>query len=165
MRFAVCDDDRALLNDISSRIALLYPGAVIDCFTSGEELLSSENAHDIIFLDIDMPGKNGMETAGELRKKGSRAVLIFLTAFESYVFDAFDVGAFHYLLKPVSGEKFHRVLSSAVKSRENVLCEESEVSKRSVTIRSGGVSSRILLSDIVYAFPFSTLSSFSLALL
>jgi len=70
-------------------------------FSSGEELLLSDKNIDILFLDIQMSGKDGMETARELRKKDKNMILIFVTAVEEYVFQAFDVGAFHYIVKPI----------------------------------------------------------------
>ena len=86
---------------------------------SGEALLEADEQIDILFLDIQMPGKNGMETARALRKRGMDTILIFVTAIEEYVFQAFDVGAFHYLVKPFEQEKFAEVLRNAIKQKIN----------------------------------------------
>lgn len=56
-----------------------------------------------------MPGMDGMETARILRQKNERMVLIFVTAVEEYVFQAFDVAAFHYLVKPFSDENLRKL--------------------------------------------------------
>lgn len=69
-----------------------------------------------------MEGINGIETAKALRKshgKEKETILIFVTGIREYVFDAFDVSAFHYLLKPVEEEKFSEVFGRAVEEIEN----------------------------------------------
>ena len=114
---------------------------------AGKELLAAAasagagNRHfDIIFLDIQMEGRNGMETARALRGADEQAVLIFVTAIKEYVFQAFDVGAFHYLIKPVSEPKFAEVFARARREAEKRQKEETPVlfikgRKRSVTLR------------------------------
>ena len=84
-------------------------------FESGQKLLTTDFRADIIFLDVDMPSPNGIETAKRLREEGCEAVIVFVTALREYVFDAFDVGAFHYLVKPFNEDKFREVLGKAVK--------------------------------------------------
>ena len=90
------------------------PDAVIDKYLSGDELIASGSKPDILFLDIQMPGMDGMETAKMLRQDNENMILIFVTAAEEYVFQAFDVGAFHYLVKPFSDEKLKEVVTKAV---------------------------------------------------
>lgn len=63
-----------------------------------------------------MPGKDGMETARIVRQNNKDMILIFVTAVEEYVFQAFDVGAFHYLVKPFSDDKFEEVVKRAIKT-------------------------------------------------
>ena len=104
---------------------------------------------DIIFLDIGMDGIDGMQTARELRSNGCRAVIIFVTAFEDRVFDAFDVGAFNFLVKPVSDDRFEKVLKKAIKS-----CMDTDIAdknERCITVKSGRVSTKLALSEIMYA--------------
>lgn len=119
MRIAVCDDEKEVQMLLSSKIERLYPEVSVVCYGSGEELLLAEEVFDILLLDIQMAGRNGMETAVELRKKNRDTILIFITALEEYVFQAFDVGAFHYLVKPFTDEKFEAVLAAAVEQCSN----------------------------------------------
>ena len=81
-----------------------------------------------------MPGKNGMETARALRKRGMDTILIFVTAIEEYVFQAFDVGAFHYLVKPFEQEKFAEVLRNAIKQKINKKANETEFPKKRISM-------------------------------
>ena len=149
MRFAVCDDEAELRRDISDRIAALCPGASVTEFSSGGELLAGAGNYDVIFLDIGMDGPDGMQTAKRLRQDGCRAAIIFVTAFEDRVFDAFDVGAFHYLVKPVSVEKFAEVLQKAIDSRTQP--PAAATNDRYIAVKSGGVSTKLALSEIIYA--------------
>ena len=91
MQIAICDDEKNIRELIGDKVRKQYPEVEIDFYASGEELLLSDKPMDIIFLDIQMSGRNGMEIARELRKKDKRTIIIFVTAAEEYVFQAFDV--------------------------------------------------------------------------
>lgn len=95
MKIAVCDDERTVREDIAGKIEFLFPETDVFLYESGNILLQSEENFDIVFLDIQMKGINGMDTAKKLRESGSDAVIIFVTALEEYVYQAFDVDAFH----------------------------------------------------------------------
>ena len=82
MRIAICDDEKNIRELLGKKVTKQYPDAEIVFFTSGEELLLSDMHMDILFLDIQMTGKNGMKTAGELRRKDKDVILIFVTAAE-----------------------------------------------------------------------------------
>ena len=74
-----------------------------------------------------MPGKDGMEIARIVRRNNKDMILIFVTAVEEYVFQAFDVGVFHYLVKPFLDDKFEEVVKRAIKTiRENSSNEDDE---------------------------------------
>lgn len=82
-----------------------------DVFSSGEEILKSEKIdYHVIFMDIKLSGINGVDTSKQLRSMGYCGEIIFLTAFHEYVFDAFEVRALDFLLKPVSYENLSKCL-------------------------------------------------------
>lgn len=153
MRIAVCDDEKEIRQILSEKTRGLYPKAEVCSFGSGEEFLSSGQLADILFLDIQMPGENGIEIAKRMRRQNQRTVLIFVTALKEYVFEAFDVGAFHYLVKPFDDEKFREVLLRAVEQywQINVLVQQRKAEERYILIKAGGVRTRIFVKDIVYA--------------
>lgn len=69
---------------------------------------------DILISDIRMPGMDGLETARQLRQNGSRALLVFVTVLGECVFDAFEVQAFDFLLKPPDPSRFRRMMARAM---------------------------------------------------
>ncbi len=138
---AVCDDEKA----IREQLVRLIGRQGADCrtwqFASGEELLAQDRRFDMIFLDIQMKGRNGIETARAIRRYDERAVIIFVTVVKEYVFDAFDVGAFHYLLKPIEEQRFGEVFANAQREAERRRDKRAEPAllikgkKRSYTLK------------------------------
>ncbi len=118
MKIAVVDDEEIIRRQIHGFIKKQEPDFQISDFAAGEELLAAGTGFDIMFLDIQMEGMNGIEAAEIIRQSDTDAVIIFLTGIKEYVFDAFDVSPFHYLLKPVTEQKFTEVLCRAVKEAE-----------------------------------------------
>lgn len=155
MRIAICDDEKNIRELIANKVVKQYPDAEIIFFQSGEELLLSDETIDILFLDIQMSGIDGMETARELRKKDKSVILIFVTAVEEYVFQAFDVGAFNYIVKPIDDGKFSDVLHRAVDEWSSQNINEKEPEERYVLINNSGVHTKVILDEIVYAEVFN----------
>lgn len=155
MQIAICDDEKNIRELIGNKVEKQYPEANIVFFQSGEELLLSDEHIDILFLDIQMSGRNGMETARELRKKDKDVILIFVTAVEEYVFQAFDVGAFNYIVKPIDDVKFADVLRRAVDEWCSQDTDVKESEANYVMINNGGVHTKVMIEDIVYAEVFN----------
>ena len=120
MDIAVVDDEKAIREHICGLVEEQQPESRIEAYATGEELLASGKRFDIVFLDIQMEGMNGIEAARSLREKNANlgvedTVLVFITGIRDYVFDAFDLYAFQYLLKPIDEGKFAEVLERAVR--------------------------------------------------
>lgn len=158
MQIAVCDDEKEIRELLEEKVMRLYPDAVLLFYSSGEELLLNDSQPDILLLDIQMPGRNGMVTAGEFRKKHKDTILIFVTALEEYVFQAFDVGAFHYLVKPFEDKKFEEVLRKAVNEHEDKkrrIADSSDKKGANLMIMTGGKHITVSIEEIVYAEVFN----------
>lgn len=154
VRVAICDDEKEIRESMERKIKVLYPEMEITQFESGQAFLQQASLFDMILLDIHMEGLNGMEVARKIRKEGNRAILIFVTALEEYVFQAFDVGAFHYLVKPVDPVKLLEVIQRALKEqkeRKKIKMDE----EKSISIKIGAVTEKIYLSEIQYIEVFN----------
>lgn len=117
MRIAVCDDERPICRLLKEKIQKYYFADRIEfqveTFESGDELLKSDVSQiDVLFLDVDMPGKNGLETAKEIRKVNREMLIIFLTAYSEFVFESFKVDTFRYLVKPLKEREFEETLAA-----------------------------------------------------
>lgn len=155
MHIAICDDEKNIRELIGNKIRRQYPESEMVFFSSGEELLLSDMHIDILFLDIQMSGRNGIETAKEVRKNNKTMMIIFVTAMEEYVFQAFDVGAFHYIVKPIDDEKFSSVLQRAVEEWSCKSKDAKEVEANYVLINNSGVHTKVILDEIIYAEVFN----------
>lgn len=97
----IADDEPLLRESLSRALTQLWPSLeVVATARNGREAVELFDIHtpDIVFLDVHMPGVNGVEAA---RQIGRRAHLVFVTAYEQYAVQAFDQGALDYVVKPV----------------------------------------------------------------
>lgn len=118
IHIAICEDkdeDLAHIHRILCQTKILCD---ITEYTSAEPLLldieTNQKQFDIFILDIYLPGQNGVEAARHIRAADENAVLIFLTSSEGFYREAFDLYAFHYLIKPVSPDDLTHVLQKAL---------------------------------------------------
>ena len=123
LSIAVCDDEVIECCNMARKIKEILEEMKIPCmirqFRSGGELLQALESFDIIFLDIIMQGLDGMKTARIFREKAFDKILIFVSSSREYVYEAYDVEAFQYLLKPVDDRKLKKVLQKAVLKTES----------------------------------------------
>lgn len=115
----------------------------VEAFSSGAALLTRAPDFDLILLDIRMEGLDGMETARRLRQEEYRGLVIFVTALDEMVYDAFSVEAFDYLLKPLDGQRFRETMDRAVRA----------LGRRrggSLLVQRGSFRRTVPLGEIVY---------------
>jgi DNA-binding LytR/AlgR family response regulator len=101
----IVDDEPLLRERLRAHLSSLWPGlALLDDARNGTEALELfvRDRPDIVFLDIHMPGLNGIDVA---RRIARRAHLVFVTAYEEYAVQAFQQGAIDYLVKPIDRER------------------------------------------------------------
>ena len=126
MKIAICDDEKHMRSLLRQKLAARSGEIKVTEFSGGRELISSKESFDMIFLDIEMPDLDGMETAARLREKGVSSLMIFLTSHEEFMRDAFKVKAFRFLSKPVDEKELDEAMSEAEKelSAQNKLIIE-----------------------------------------
>ena len=152
IRTAICDDEPNVRAYLAALIrAQSCPCEIVE-YASADDCLADQREIDLLFLDVELaPGRpDGMALARKIRERtsGTQPVIIFVTGHERYVFDAFDVGAFQYLLKPVDEDKFARVFARAV---EQAAAERGTPQRgRVLTLRSAGASRTVPLDGIYY---------------
>ena len=154
IRIAICDDEANTRAYLSSLImAQSCPCEIVEYASAGDCLADTQEL-DLLFLDIELApsgsGLDGMALARTIRERatGPQPVIIFVTGYEQYVFDAFDVGAFQYLLKPMDEEKFAQVFARAV---EQIMSNRENPQKgRVLTLQSANASKTVPLDSICY---------------
>ena len=156
MKLAICDDEKRIRDIIAESVKEVSEKIEIEFYADAKGIISASFDSDILFLDIQMPGIDGMGAAKMLRSSGKKTVIVFVTALEDQVFNAFDVGAFNYIVKPFTKAKIIEVLNKAVKQAEDQRLVETAISEleeagRTITVKSGGTNTRVILSEVQYA--------------
>jgi len=147
MRIAICDDspkDASTLRELCIGAGESNTNTC-DVFSSGNELCEAYNTarlYDLVLLDVDMPGLNGIQTGKLIRDIDPNVVIVFITSYPQYALEAFECEAFNYLLKPCTKEKLYDLLTRVqAKLRTHTLYH---------LIKTKGKTIRIPISDIYY---------------
>lgn len=145
MQIAVCDDE-SFFRDNLKRLLIEYKTEKrihmdIFEFKSGEELLSYEKNFDIVFMDYQMTGINGLETARTLRLKNTICEIIFVTSFPEFILDSFEVQPFRFMLKPLQSDKIYEAIDSYLKQQKLFF---------PLTVIENGEQKTVNAQDIIY---------------
>lgn len=147
VRIAICDDEKNTSDKIRTMVSDFFRRKNMEIsitqFSNGEELLKYDKTIDILFLDIQMNGIDGMETARKLRSRKFKGFLIFITVLKEMVFEAFDVQAYDYLVKPVEERQLEKTMERLLESMQ-------KASEASLLVQKGYESSIIAFEDIVF---------------
>jgi two-component system, LytTR family, response regulator LytT len=114
----VADDEGPAADDLRNLLRTGFGVAVVDTARDSSEVFRrvQQRNYDVVFLDVKMPGLNGIEVASVLRQFAAPPPVVIVTAHEKYAVPAFDVGACDYLLKPVSRARLGVALGRALAS-------------------------------------------------
>ena len=150
IKIAFCDDDMEVLHQMNELIDRYRVERNEDityaAFQSPFELLTEIEKGirpDILFLDVVMPGQNGMDVAKEIRQYDMNMKIIFLTSSPEFAVESYSVGAYFYQLKPIWEESFFRLMDA-------VLAECEKKKKNSLILRSKDGITRIDLQQLEY---------------
>ena len=119
MRILICDDDELITEQLSKFIQIFFKQCSakcpkLCCFFDGESLLADTGEKDILFLDIEMPGINGIFVGNELKKQNKNIIIFVITSFSEYLDDAMRFHVFRYLSKPIDKQRLFRNLKEAI---------------------------------------------------
>lgn len=150
LKIGFCDDDLNVLKELQVLVDRyrVEKNREIEyaAFQSSLDLLAELEKgvrFDILFLDVLMPGQNGMEAAREIRDIDTAVKIIFLTSSPEYAVESYTVGAYFYQLKPIWQESFYRLMDSVIAE-----CKKAE--QRSLIMRCREGISRIELEKLMY---------------
>lgn len=121
LKIAFCDDDLSALNEINLLLQQYCAERSQEmervAFFSPLELLAEVEKRmrwDILFLDIIMPGEDGISVAREIRQYDNTVKIIFLTSSSEFAVDSYTVGAYYYQIKPVEKQSFFRLMDAVI---------------------------------------------------
>ena len=122
MQIAICDDEKIILNEVAFMIGDIIAeygyNVKTFSFSSGDELLKTIEEENILYqiyiLDINLCDINGIEIAKRIRNIDKNAIIIFLTSHQEWMPEAFEVQAFHYILKPIERKKIEELMKKCL---------------------------------------------------
>ncbi len=143
-RIAICDDEAQTRRFLRRSVEDGEISCAVDEFSDGMELLGCDTQYDILFLDIDMPQMNGIETAERIRKTDRKVKIIYVTGYQDYMSRSFAVHPFSFLIKPVQKEEIIRQV------REAFLYSGAEVEEKPLRFQTTEGLEEFRPSDIYY---------------
>lgn len=131
MKILICDDDPAILAEITGLLEEINRernlSFLIKSYGCGEDVLQDSEAYDIAFVDIEMPGINGLCVTRHLQNQNPNSIIFIVTSFQTYLDDAMDLHVFRYLSKPIDKARFVRNVNTALdiyqKSTRSIVAE------------------------------------------
>lgn len=146
MQIFICDDNVEVTEQIHNYILTFFSNynltpPKITIFHNGEALLQSQAKKDIVFLDVEMEGLNGIYVGQELKKQNKDTIIFMVTSFSEYLDDAMKFHVFRYMFKPLDKQKFFRNLGEAMQLYNNL--------NKTITVESKDSSHAINTNEII----------------
>ncbi len=115
LRALVVDDEQLARDELCFLLQQVEGVALVGQASNGIEAIEAVGRlrPDVLFLDVQMPGASGFEVARELSARGAPVHIVFVTAFDQYALEAFEVNAIDYLLKPVEPGRLDQAIQRA----------------------------------------------------
>lgn len=148
LTIAICDDEESIRKDLADQLNRFAAESGntfrILHFEDGLQLLNHHQVDtDLIFLDIEMNGTDGITTAEEIRKTDETVGIIFLTSHTRYALQGYNVGAINYIIKPIHYVRLKREMERFLEKHHND-------PKRSIAIANDTGKFKVLLKDLMY---------------
>ena len=142
----ICDDEQKFVDDLKFHIERYMQthliNAEITTTVSPEEIVKGDAVYDLAFLDIQMPGVDGITLGKELKSRNSKLILFYVTAYSDYLDEAMDLQIFRYFYKPFDDKRLYASLDRAME-----YLDESYVD---IIVEGGKESVKIPVDDILF---------------
>lgn len=164
LRVLSVDDERPARDELKYLLSLESDITVVGEADSGAAAISmaAELKPNVIFLDVQMRGMNGLETAAVLRTVVPETLIVFSTAYDEYAVKAFEVGAVDYILKPFESERIHMTVQRlknyhsdewvAAVGRMDVAFSKTKINIKKLPLEKNGKIIMVLYNDLIYAY-------------
>ena len=158
------DDESPARDELKYLLSLEAGIHVVGEADSGMQAISlaSQLKPNVIFLDVQMRGMNGLETATILRTVVPETLLVFATAYDEYAVKAFEVGAIDYILKPFEGERIHGAIERlknyrpdewlAAGKRLDTALSKTKIIVKKLPLEQNGKIIMVNYNDLIYAY-------------
>lgn len=146
MRILICDDEQKFIDELKFHIERYMQthliNAEITTTVSPEKIVKGDAVYDLAFLDIQMPGVDGITLGKELKSRNSKLILFYVTAYSDYLDEAMDLQIFRYFYKPFDEKRLYASLDRAME-----YLDESYVD---IIVEGGKESVKIPVDDILF---------------
>ena len=146
MKILICDDEDHYLNDLRSHVQTYMDNRHIPyTMTTTSDpvlILNTDEKFDLAFLDVQMPGLDGITLAQRLRERNAKLALFFVTNFDKYQDDAMDLQAFRFFEKPFNPERLYAGLDKAMEYIDGAYVD--------IFLSENGVQQRLIADEIRY---------------
>jgi len=146
MNVAICDDDQRALEEIRRYVSAFFDekkiAATYGLFGDGESVVREKTPYDLAFIDIELPGINGLAVARRLMEHNPNVIVFIITSYQSYLDDAMGLKVFRYITKPVSRERLHKNMAFAL--------QQYYQQNQTVLLNEAGGSHLIFTKEILY---------------
>ncbi|MCM1544080.1 MAG: LytTR family DNA-binding domain-containing protein [Ruminococcus sp.] len=145
MKIAVCEDEKYIVDILEQYIRNFMEETPfsfnIDTFINGDDFRKQSEKYDLLFLDCELPDCNGLTLAKELRDKDINTTIIFVTCYEDYVYESFEVGTFRYILKPINESVIRKALIDFIRVYEK---------DKYIIVSNARENHVVSLADVIY---------------
>lgn len=119
IRIAAVDDEKHVLERFERMVSEVKELELCGLFNTGKQFLSYIEGHplDAVFLDIEMPGINGLQLSGQILDMNETIDIVFVTAFNQYAVEAFELQAMDYIMKPLTEERLGKTVKRLLKTK------------------------------------------------